>query len=43
MLFLNLCLCGIAWFLTLVDHAPIDETGRFSELNESAPRPPAAA
>ncbi len=34
---LDLFLAGAAWFLTLMDHAPIDDGGRFSEIGESAP------
>lgn len=36
---LDLFLGGVAWFLTLMDHAPIDEDGRFSDAGESAPQP----
>ena len=36
---LDLFLGGVAWFLTLMDHAPIDEGGRFSDTGESASQP----
>ena len=36
---LDIFLGGVAWFLTLMDHAPIDEGDRFSDASGSVPQP----